>query len=186
MFLVKSRDYYITDGNLFQIDVSFNSNDENYKKGYYIVISEVVIFKPNKKKNDMDFDVQVEKKYKESKMQLLSEQEEECEDVLSNCITMKESALNNIIDNSKTFARKPMILEDNTKANYSVDAIMTKPKTTLKILNELRETFVDLNNERYPSVNPPHFVLEFLIIVMMEFIECLLCTNEDKEVKGPI
>lgn len=147
MFLVKSRDYYITDGNLFQIDVSFNSNDENYKKGYYIVISEVVIFKPNKKKNDMDFDVQVEKKYKESKMQLLSEQEEECEDVLSNCITMKESALNNIIDNSKTFARKPMILEDNTKANYSVDAIMTKPKTTLKILNELIETFVDLNND---------------------------------------
>ena len=48
MFLVKSRDYYITDGNLFQIDVSFNSNDENYKKRFPdMSASEYLITKAN-------------------------------------------------------------------------------------------------------------------------------------------
>lgn len=141
MFLVKTRDFYIKDGQIFQIDVSFNKDDSNYEKGYYLVISEVNLLSSNNKESIHRDDIKIQKKYSEAILQLLKETDEESTDILENCIEMKESAINAIVETSEIFIRKNMILSGECLANYSINSSIKNPKETLDIIESLAKQY---------------------------------------------
>lgn len=134
MFLVKNRDFYIQDENIFQLDISFNSEDDNcYTKGYYLIASEVNLIKKSKT------EIHVQKMYSKRRMIKLKESNEECSEILSQCLEEKENFLTQASAKCDVFFKENVILKDDCTANYSVNAIIKNPDETLKIINSLRD-----------------------------------------------
>ena len=157
MFLVKSRDLYMKDEELYQIDVAFNVEDKNFDKGYYLVTSRINLLAEDNFDFSFEEKIKIQKEYSNAQIQLLYKQDYEDSETLENCLSMKESAINLLIEESKGFARESLEITDSCTANYSSNVVIKNPKQSLvaieKMAREYYHKFEGLSFDEFDNSN---------------------------------
>lgn len=138
MYLLKNREYYIADGDLFQIDISFKTIDDNYgEKGYYLMLCNLT-----KLPNDSSKEIKVKRHYTSGTLILLNGCDEESDSIFENSLKMKESKLNAISDNFEIFIREEIEITEQIELKYTKNTIATNPKGTLDIIDRLTSQYL--------------------------------------------
>ena len=130
MFLLKDREYLILNGTLFQLDVSFKKDTDDYESGYYLALSKIAIVTKDNAET-------VKRFYSDGKIELLLSATEETDEGLEEAMYKKNMLIEVMLENTKYFSSEKVQVRDDVFLNYRKNSVASNCKNTIDLLNSL-------------------------------------------------